>query len=167
MDVQVRDVPEQVVIAEQRMVDQAALESWLPGAMARVHNAAGDARAGTLDQPHLLRDQAPDEPVFIVIYDGNPNEGETAVECCTPLRADSLAPADAASRTIPAHREAYIRVKKNTVQSGLIGDVYLAIERWVSDNGVDISAAPRESYWTDFYAADGDDEVLDVAYPMR
>jgi len=31
MDVLVRDVPEQVVIAGQRMVDQAALESWLPG----------------------------------------------------------------------------------------------------------------------------------------
>jgi len=167
MDVLVRDVPEQIVIAEQRMVDQAALESWLPGAMTRVHKAAGDAASGTLDQPHLRRDHAPDEPVFIVIYEGNPNEGETAVECCTPLRADRRAPAEAASRTIPAHREAYVRVTKNTVQSGLIGDVYLAVEQWASDNGLDIAAAPRESYWTDFYAADGDDEVLDVAYPVR
>ena len=45
MDVLVREVPEQIVITEQRMVDQAALESWLPGAMARVHKAAGDAAA--------------------------------------------------------------------------------------------------------------------------
>ena len=30
------------------------------------------------------RDHVGDEPVFIVIYEGNPNEGETAVECCTP-----------------------------------------------------------------------------------
>lgn len=167
MDVRLRDVPEQVVIAEQRMVDQAALESWLPGAMARVHKAAGDAGSGTLDQPHLRREHALDEPVFIVIYDGNPNEGETAVECCTPLRADSRAPADAASRTIPAHREAYVRVTKSTVQSGRIGDVYLAIEQWIGGNGLAIAAAPRESYWTDFYAAGVDDEVLDVAYPVR
>jgi hypothetical protein len=47
MDVLVRDVPEQVVTAEQRMVDQTALESWLPGAMARVHKAAGISGAGT------------------------------------------------------------------------------------------------------------------------
>ena len=167
MDVVMRDVPEQVVIAEQRMVDQAALESWLPGAMARVHKAAGDSGARTLDQPHLLRDHAPEEPVFIVIYDGNPNEGETAVECCTPLRADSQAPADAASRTIPAHREAYVRVTKNTVQSGQIGYVYIAIEQWVGDNGLNIAAAPRESYWTDIFAAGQDDEVLDVAFPVR
>jgi len=167
MDVQLRDVPEQIVIAEQRMVDQAALESWLPGAMARVHKAAGDAAAGTLDQPYLRREHAPDEPVFIVIYDGNPNQGETAVECCTPLRAGSPPAADAATLTIPAHREAYVRVTKNTVQSGRLGGVYEAIEQWVGDNGLEITASFRESFWTDFFAAAGDDEVFDVACPVR
>jgi hypothetical protein len=74
MDVLVRDVPEQTVITEQRMVDQAALEGWLPGAMSRVLKAAGDAAAGTVDQPYLERGHLPHEPVFIVIYEGNPNE---------------------------------------------------------------------------------------------
>ena len=131
MDVLLRDVPEQVVITEQRMVDQAALESWLPGAMSRVHKAAGDAAAGTVGQPYSAARTIPDEPVFIVIYEGNPNEGETAVECCTPLQAGVPAPADAASRAIPAHREAYVRVTKSTVESGHIGDVYMAIEQWI------------------------------------
>ena len=167
MDVLVRDVPEQVVITEQRMVDQAALESWLPGAMSRVLKAAGEAAAGTIDQPYLEREHLPREPVFIVIYEGNPNEGETAVECCTPLRAGVLTRADAASRVIPAHREAYIRVKKSLVESGRIGDVYVAIEQWIGSNGLDIAAAPRETYWTDFYAADGSDVVFDVAFPVR
>jgi hypothetical protein len=167
MDVLLRDAPEQVVITEQRMVDQAALESWLPGAMSRVHKAAGNAAAGTADQPYLLRDHLPDEPVFIVIYEGNPNEGETAVECCTPLQAGVPAPADAASRAIPAHREAYVRVTKSTVQSGHIGDVYMAIEQWIGSKELDIAAAPRETYWTDFYAAGGNDVVFDVAYPVR
>ena len=86
MDVRMREVPGQVVVTEQRMVDQEALERWLPEAMARVHKAAGDMAAGTAEQPYLLRGHAADEPVFIVIYEGNPSEGETAVECCTPLR---------------------------------------------------------------------------------
>jgi effector-binding domain-containing protein len=167
MDVLMRAVPEQVVITEQRMVDQAALESWLPGAMSRVLKAAGDAAAGTTDQPYLERDHLPHEPVFIVIYEGNPNEGETAVECCTPLRAGLPAPADAASRVIPAHREAYSRVSKSAVDSGRIGDVYLAIEQWTGSNGLEIAAAPRETYWTDFYAAGESDVVFDVAFPVR
>jgi hypothetical protein len=167
MDVLMREVPEQTVIAEQRMVDQAALEAWLPGAMSRVLKAAGNAAAGTVDQPHLQREHIANEPVFIVIYEGNPNEGETAVETCTPLRADIPAPADAASRVIPAHLEAYVRVPKSTVQSGQIGDVYLAIERWIGSNGLDIAAAPRETYWTDFHAADGNDVVFDVGFPVR
>jgi hypothetical protein len=163
----VRDVPEQSVITEQRMVDQAALESWLPGAMSRVLKAAGDAAAGTVDQPYLERGHLPHEPVFIVIYEGNPNEGETAVECCTPLRAGVRVPADAASRVIPAHREAYVRVAKATVESGHIGDVYVAIEQWIGSKGLEIAAAPRETYWTDFFAAGGNDVVFDVAFPVR
>lgn len=167
MDVLMRDVPEQVVVTEQRMVDQAALESWLPGAMSRVLKAAGDAAAGTIDQPYLQRDHLPAEPVFIVIYEGNPNEGQTAVECCTPLQTGVPAPADAAVRAIPAHREAYVRVTKSTVTSGRVGDAYAAVEQWIGSNEVEIAAAPRETYWTDFYAADGNDVVFDVAFPVR
>jgi hypothetical protein len=40
---------------------------------------------------------------------------------------------DPAKRTIPAHREAYARVPKQTVLSGRIGDVYVAIEKWIED----------------------------------
>ena len=167
MDVRMREVPEQVVVTEERMVDQASLEQWLPGAMTRVHKAAGDMAAGTTEQPYLLRGHVADEPVFIVIYEGNPNEGETAVECCTPLRAGGTAPDGAATRTIPAHREAYVRIPKRTVESGGIGEVYLGIENWLADHGLEIAAAPRETYWTDFWSATADDEVFDVAFPVR
>ena len=167
MDVQMREVPAQVVVTEQRMVDQQSLEWWLPEAMARVHKTAGSMAAGTAEQPYLLRDHVGGEPVFIVIYEGNPNEGETAVECCTPLHADGAAPDGAATRTIPAHREAYVRVLKRTVQSGAVGDVYVAIENWIEGQGLEIAAAPRETYWTDFYSAAADDEVFDVAFPVR
>ena len=77
MDVRTREVPAQVVVTEQRMVDQESLERWLPGAMGRVHKAAGSIAGGTAEQPFLLRGQAGDEPVFIVIYEGNPNEPMT------------------------------------------------------------------------------------------
>lgn len=167
MDIRLREVPEQTVVTEQRMVDQAGLESWLPGAMSRVLKAAGDAAARTVEQPHLERAEFSAEPVFIVIYEGNPNEGETAVETCTPLRAGGPTPADAACRVIPAHREAYVRVTKDTVRSGHLGDVYLAIEQWIASNQMDIAAAPRETYWTDFYAAARNDVVLDIAFPVR
>ena len=38
MDVRMREVPAQVVVTEQRMVDQQSLEGWLPEAMARLHD---------------------------------------------------------------------------------------------------------------------------------
>jgi hypothetical protein len=167
MDVRLRDVPEQFVVTEQRMVDQQGLEKWLPDAMARVHRAAGAAASGTADQPHLERTGHADEPTFIVIYEGNPNEGPCAVEVCAPLRSGAPVPDGAATRTIPAHREAYVRVTKATVQSGGLGETYLGIERWIDEKGFDVAAAPRETYWTDFFNAADDAEVFDVAWPVR
>ncbi len=164
VEIKVRDVPEQLVVIEQRMVDQAALEAWLPDAMARVLQAAGDANIGTGKSPFLDRTAGPDEPVFIVIYEGNPNEGEVPVEVCTPI---STEPAGVATRTIPAHREAYARVTKAIVESGGLGAVYADSEAWVGAHGFDIAAAPRETYWTDFVAAEPEDDVFDVAWPIR
>jgi hypothetical protein len=161
VEVRLRDVPEQQVVTESRSVDQAALEAWLPGAMARV---AERARAvggplGTTDWPFLERSGDPDEPVFITIYEGNPNEGPTPVEVCATVPAGG-------DRTIPAHREAYARVTKSQVTGGQLGGVYAAIEKWIAANALTVARAPRETYWTDFMSAAGDDEVFDVAFPV-
>jgi len=154
-----RDVPAMPVVVEGRSVDQAALEAWLPGAMARVAQRARDAGGllGTEDFAFLER--AEEAPVFVTIYAGNPNAGPTEVEVCAPVAAGG-------DRTIPEHREAYVRVTKRYVTSGRLGGVYEAIEKWISAEGMRVARAPRETYWTDFNAAGEDDEVFDVAFPV-
>jgi hypothetical protein len=157
-EVKIRDVPEQHVVSETRSVDQAGLEAWLPGAMARVAQRARDA-GGLLGADYWpFLERGTDDPVFVVIYEGNPNEGETPVEVCATV-------AEGGDRTIPAHREAYARVTKRQVTSGELGGVYPAIEKWISEQGLAVARAPRETYWTDFPAAADDDEVFDVAFP--
>jgi hypothetical protein len=161
VEVRLRDVPEQHVVTETRSVDQAELEAWLPGAMARVAERARAAGGplGTADWPFLERSGDPDEPVFVTIYEGNPNEGPTQVEVCATVAAD-------VDRTIPAHREAYARVTKSDVTTGKLGGVYEAVEKWIAANGLAVARAPRETYWTDFMSAAADDEVFDVAFPV-
>lgn len=160
VEIRLRDVPEQHVVSETRRVDQAGLEAWLPGTMARVAERARAAGGllGTTDWPFLER-SGPDEPVFVTIYEGNPNEGPTPVEVCATVAAGG-------DRTIPAHREAYARLTKSVVTSGEIGGVYEAVEKWISANGLAVARAPRETYWTDFMAAADGDEVFDVAFPV-
>jgi effector-binding domain-containing protein len=159
-EVRMRDVPEQHVVSETKDVDQAALEAWLPGAMSRVAEAAKEhgGPVTAADLPYLERPTA--DPVFVVIYEGNPNEGPVEVVVCATVPA-------AGDRTLPAHREAYVRVTKGQVTTGQLGGVYPAIEKWISEQGLSVAAAPRETYWTDFYAAADDDEVFDVAFPVR
>lgn len=155
-EIRLRDVPELRLVTESRSVDQAALEAWLPGAMARVSAASGGPLTAD-SQPWLDRPTA--DPVFLVTYEGNPNEGPTLVQVGAPVAAGG-------DRTEAAHREAYARVTKAQVTSGQLGGVYEAVEKWASDQGLRISAAPRETYWTDFMGAGDDDEVFDVAFPV-
>ena len=44
MNVEVREVPEQLVVAEERVVNQAEPLEWLPGAMSRVAAGPGHRR---------------------------------------------------------------------------------------------------------------------------
>ena len=161
VEVRLRDVPEQHVVTEVRTVDQAGLEAWLPGAMARVADRARAAGGllGTADWAFLERPGSPDEPVFVTIYDGNPNQGPTSVEVCATVAAGG-------DRTIAAHREAYARVTKSQVTTGALGGVYEAVEKWIAGHGLAVARAPREIYWTDFMSAAPDDEVFDVAFPV-
>jgi hypothetical protein len=154
-EIRMRDVPELRVATEAGDVDQAQLLDWLPGAMARVVQAPA-LTAET--QSWVDRPPTPD-PVFVVIYEGNPNEGPTRVEVCAPVAAGG-------DQALPAHREAFVRVTKAQVTSGQLGAVYEAIEKEAGDRGLTIAAAPREVYWTDFMAAADDDEVFDVAFPV-
>ncbi len=160
-EVRVREVPERHVVVEKHEVDQAALVAMLPGSMARVAEAARErgGQLGTAVLPYLERDDRPDEPVFVVVYGGDPNEGPVSVEVCAPVEAGG----DAVE---PAHREAYVRVTKRTVVTGELGPVYGLIERWVDENGHTVAAPPRETYWTDFMGAGLDDEVFDVSFPI-
>jgi len=156
-EIRIREVPALNVVVEARTVNQAELEEWIPGAMARAWEAAGahGVRAGS--QPWL--EHPTDDPVFVVTYEGNPNEAPTLVEVCAPVTRGG-------DREFPAHREAYVRVTKGTVVTGQLGGVYEAIEKWATAQGLQIVAAPREVYWTDFMSAADDDEVFDVAFPV-
>ncbi len=168
-DIKVREVPEQLVVTEQRSVNQKELEEWLPGAMARVSSAA-KAFGGvtdTLAQPWLLRNDHPSEPVFIVIYEGNPNEGPVPVEVCAPIAGDQNGSADVPMRRVPAHREAYVRLTRAQIEPATLGSAYGAVEQWIGAQDLEVAAAPREVYYTDFFAAAPTDDVFDVAWPIR
>jgi effector-binding domain-containing protein len=168
-EIELRDVPEQLVVTEQRNVDQAQLLEWLPGAMSRVVGSAeglgGVMRTSSL--PYLRRNGGSDEPVIIVIYEGDPHDGPVPVEVCAPVDGASEAAGGVPTRRAPAHREAYVRLTREQAAPDRIGEAYGALERWIGERGLELGGAPREVYWTDYMSAAPTDEVCDVAWPIR
>jgi effector-binding domain-containing protein len=167
----VRDVPELVVAFEYAERHAHELPEWMPGAMSRVYQAAeaqgGIARTDLLT--YLDRSQFAPEPVFIVIYDGNPEHGAMRVEVTAPVVGvdPQAAASNDALLVFPAHQEAFVRLKRSQAEPEDLGKAYEAVERWLLDQGYEVAAAPREVYWTDYFGASPHDDVCDIAWPIE
>jgi hypothetical protein len=154
--VQQRDVPEQVVLTEQRHVKVPELATWLPAAKTRLAKAA-QALGGAAG------------PAF-VIYHGEVNQdSDGPVEVCVPMGSAQEAPAAAAgtpTRREPAHREAYVRITKAQFDFPQILSAYDAVAQWISAHGRRMAGSPREVTFADVDAAGPNDDVCDVAFPI-
>jgi DNA-binding transcriptional MerR regulator len=152
-DIRQRDVPEQFVLTEQRHVLVDELAGWLGTAMPRQAKTA--AEYGGMVGPQF------------VIYHGEVNQdSDGPVEVCTPISPSADAVDGAPARREPAHREAYVRLRKAQVEYPQILSAYDAVSQWIATEKLTMSGAPREVYFTDFMAAGPNDEVCDVAYPV-
>jgi GyrI-like small molecule binding domain len=150
--IQQRDVPEQTVFTEQRSVRAGELVGFLSAARSRLFQSAADhgGVAGSW---------------FVVYHGPVSEEAEVPVEVCVPIAGD--APAGPATRREPAHREAYVTLRKEQVVFPDVQAAYVAVDQWVRDQGLTVADAPREVYFADFDAAAPGDEVCDVAFPVR
>lgn len=152
-DVQVREIPEQLVLTEQRHVPVGELSTWIEAAMRRLRHAA-EGHGGAVTPP-------------FVVYHGEVNEdSDGPVEVCIPI-GEAGAAADLPTRREPAHREAYTRITKAQVVYPQILAAYDAVAGWIAAQGQTADGAPREVYFTDFGAATPTDAVCDIAIPLR
>jgi DNA-binding transcriptional MerR regulator len=152
-EIQEREVPEQVVLTEQRHVRIPELDAWLPVAIGRLVETA-EAGGGVA------------APVFVV-YHGEVNEdSDGPVEVCVPVDSSRAESMEAATRTEPAHREAYTRITKAQVEFPQILSAYDAVAQWVESQGRGTAGSPREVYFADWTAAAPTDEVCDIAFPV-
>ena len=69
-------------------------------------------------------------------------------------------------RREPAHREAYVRLRKAQVEFPQILSAYDGLAGWAAARGRTIAGQPREVYFADFLGARSTDEVCDVALPI-
>jgi DNA-binding transcriptional MerR regulator len=151
-EVKQRDVPDQVVLNEQRHVFVGELQTWLPEAMDRVVKVA-QAFGGVVG------------PGFAIYYGEVSEDSDGPVEVCVPIGGPLESGAAASMRREPAHREAYVRITKAQVAYPQILSAYDAVAQWLSANGL-TAGPPREVYFADFAAAGPTDEVCDIAFPI-
>jgi hypothetical protein len=153
-EIQQRDVPEQLVLTEQRNLFVRDLPDFIGPALGRLIGAA-EGYGGVVAAP------------FVVYHGKVDDENDGPVEVCVPIAARGGESSATPTRTEQAHREAYVRLRKDQVAFPEILSGYDAVSRWIDAQGLAIADAPREVYFTDFMAAAPTDEVCDVAFPVQ
>ena len=151
-EVRERDVPEQLVLTERRHVAVEHLPAWILAVIERLTRTA-QRYGGAVAAP-------------FVVYHGEVNEDRDGpAEACVPIdRAEAAA--SMVMRCEPAHREAYVRLRKPQVEFPQILSAYDGLMGWVASRGLTMAGCPREVYFTDFVSARSTDEVCDVAVPI-
>jgi DNA-binding transcriptional MerR regulator len=148
-----REVPEQVVLTEQRYVRSGELR-WIREAGARL-TAVAERHGGAAG------------PRFVVFHGEVSEDSDGPVEVCVPVAATAVVPAAVAVRREPAHAEAYVPVVRGHFETPQILSVYDAVRRWVRERGLLVTAPPREIYGypADLDHGSPDDVMCDVAVP--
>ncbi len=131
-EIQERDIPEQLVLTEQRHITVSGLSQWLGETIGR-HWSTAEAFGGVAG------------PIFVIFHGAVNEDSDGPVEVCAPINP--------AQDNIPNHREAYTRIRKAQVEFPQILSAYDAVEQWIPKHGKVCSGAPREVYFTDFMNA--------------
>jgi effector-binding domain-containing protein len=153
-EIQERDLPERVVLTEQRNLFVGDLPEFIGPAIGRLIGAA-EGYGGVVGAP------------FVVYHGMVDDENDGPVEVCVPIGAAYEGASAVPMRTERAHREAYARLRKEQVVFPEIMGAYDAVSKWIDAQGLAVADAPREVYFTDFMAAAPGDEVCDVAFPIQ
>jgi DNA-binding transcriptional MerR regulator len=153
-EIQERDIPEQLVLTEQRHITVSELPQWLGETIGR-HWSTAEAFGGVTG------------PIFVIFHGEVNEDSDGPVEVCAPINPARGHIPNGPTRIEPAHHEAYTRIRKAQVEFPQILSAYDAVEQWIPKHGNICSGAPREVYFTDFKNAGPNDEVCDIAFPIE
>jgi len=157
------DVPARVVITQSRHTLADELPAWIGASLGRLEAAAGECGGVTA---------AP----YVVYHSEVSMESDGPAESCVPVADEAAARAWAQEhgrtwetrvRVEPAQRLAYTRITKAQVAHPQIMAAFEAVEQWMAAQGLQQAGPCREVYFADWDAAGPEDEVCDVAFPVK
>nr|WP_309248879.1 MerR family transcriptional regulator [Streptomyces sp. MNP-20] len=163
-EVETVEVPGTPVLCETRHLFNEELPPWIDAAVGRLERAAEEVCGGVTGSP------------FVIYHAEVTEESDGPAEACVPVADLAAARAwvaaqgrgrDLTARTEPAHRLAYVRITKAQVAYPQIVAAFDAVEEWIAREGLAQAGPCREVYFTDWDAAGPEDDVCDVAYPVR
>jgi len=152
--VRTRHVPERHVLSVKASVRQPQLSEFLMSSMPSV--------AAALDATGVSHDTH----AFVVYHGAVTEDSDGPVEVCMAFQGTVSAPAGMQVHTEAAHEDAYTTISKAQCEFPRILEAYDAVQAFVTRQGRETIAPPRDVYFVDINAVGPDDPFVDIAWPM-
>ncbi|MEV0439985.1 MerR family transcriptional regulator [Streptomyces spectabilis] len=162
-EVKIVEVPETPVVSETRHLVSDELPVWIGTSLGRLELAAEECGGITA-------------PPFVIYHSDVSEESDGPAEACVPVADLEAARAwvkergrsqGLTARMEPAYRMAYVRITKAQVLYPQILAAFDTVEEWITREGLVCTGPCREVYFADWDTAGPEDEVCDVAFPVR
>lgn len=155
-DISTREVPQQKVLTLTRRVTVSDLSEFIGEAMTTMSDRVKEA------------DALSDQPPFVVFHGHVDEDSDGPVEVCVPFAGQLEPTGEMAVRIEPAHHAAYTRLTKGQMQFPSVLSAYDAVHDWVHHQPtLEQCAPPREVYFADWPTTADDQDVCDIAWPIR
>src|SRR5690606_14002232 len=106
--------------------------------------------------------------VFVIYHGVLDEDNDGPIEICVPVHPDrEISPGEASTRLEPAHREAFVVLRKAQFAHPQILAAYDAVARWAMEHTGGLVGPPREIYYPGFPTAGPDEESAEIAYPVH
>jgi hypothetical protein len=152
-DVRTRHVPERQILSIKASVRQPQLSAFLMASIPGV--------AVALDATGVSHDTHP----FVVYHVAVTEDSDGPIEVCMAFQGTIGTPAGMQVRTEAAYEETYTTISKAQCEFPRILEAHVAVEAFVTQQGRETIAPPREVYFVDINAVGPDDPFVDIAWP--
>ncbi|GGJ58517.1 MerR family transcriptional regulator [Deinococcus roseus] len=110
----------------------------------------------------------PEEIDWTICHEGPSRDARGVMEVCVPYQGVASPTAEISLKFEPAHREAYIRLRKGQAGQPLdLMQAYHAGQQWLTQHDLQLVLGSREVYFADWSVVADHEEAFDLAFPFE
>lgn len=104
---------------------------------------------------------------WTICHEGPTRDAPGIMEVCVPYTGHAVPTAEISLKHEPAHRAAFIRLRKEQARPSDLMQAHHAAQQWLQEHGHALVMGSREVYFADWVNTQDHEDAFDLAFPFE